>query len=163
MEGGSTSEPWTCERGMKEHASERGLFDKVRPVTSREVVPKRYAFSSRISSISFVCVSVTKRPKRTEPESALEFGTKLGGFENATRRPRQQGAQRHVSVRNWRKPPITEKLRLRRRLLMRKRRRSSATSADPVSVSAFGEPRRRWRFPGRRVDEALSEVRRAFS
>lgn len=52
MEGGSTSEPWTCERGMKEHASERGFCDKVRPVTSREVVPKRYAFSSRILSIS---------------------------------------------------------------------------------------------------------------
>ena len=109
-----------------------GFCDKVRPVTSREVVPKRYAFSSRILSISF-----RMRLSHKTPE-ANRAGIRVG-VRDETRGVRKchaaSASARRPTARlgsNSRKPPITEKLRLRRSFSRERAGESSAVSRRPV-------------------------------
>ena len=62
MEGGSTSEPWTCERGMKSMRPNAGFCDKG---PSSHEAARSSRILSWISSPRIVCLVVIKCPEQT--------------------------------------------------------------------------------------------------
>ena len=137
MEGGSTSEPWTCERGMKSMRPNAGFCDKVRPVTTPRGRPETIrVFIADFER--FVLYASQSRNARSEQSRNPRWssGRNRGGVENATcvrvsKAP--NGTSRFVTPENR---PITEKLRLRRRLLTRTRRRIVCDFCPQFRVSA---------------------------